>query len=236
MCAFDGGDCCKETCDLDSHYGCSAQTSEFGPFGFYCVNPSLTEEHIDSTACTVSDRTRIGDGRCDAGVEMYNSEACNWDGGDCCAETCNQLYAHYNCGDSAFPYDCKNPEIVPDTFPPSSPPSSPPPASPPVQSPRNHRRRQRRQQRRNNNSMPPSPPSNRRPSYDIEGVGRNRHDSLLALELPHHATEREIRTQFRKMSLKYHPDRYSPDIGMTLEEATSHFQLINNAHEFLNHR
>jgi len=134
VCAFDGGDCCKETCDLDSHYGCSAQTSEFGPFGFYCVNPSLTEEYIDSTACTVSDRTRIGDGRCDAGVEMYNSEACNWDGGDCCAETCNQLYAHFNCGDSAFPYDCKNPEIVPDTLPPSSPPvrlaTSPPTTSP----------------------------------------------------------------------------------------------------------
>ncbi len=80
-CEFDGGDCCRETCNLEANYGCSAESSEFGPFGFYCLNPDL-EEYIDPELCMVSDRTRIGDGRCDAGEEMYNSEACHWDAGD----------------------------------------------------------------------------------------------------------------------------------------------------------
>lgn len=80
-CNFDGGDCCRETCDPESTYGCSAESSEYGPFGFFCLNPDM-EEYIDPEACIVSDRTRIGDGRCDAGDEMYNSEACHWDAGD----------------------------------------------------------------------------------------------------------------------------------------------------------
>lgn len=80
-CEYDGGDCCRETCDLGSTYGCSAESSEYGPFGFFCLNPDL-EEYIDPELCIVSDRTRIGDGRCDAGEEMYNSEACHWDAGD----------------------------------------------------------------------------------------------------------------------------------------------------------
>lgn len=80
-CAFDGGDCCHETCDSDSTYACSTVPSDYGPFGFYCINPTV-KEYIDSELCTVSDRIKIGDGRCDSGNEMYNSEACNWDGGD----------------------------------------------------------------------------------------------------------------------------------------------------------
>ena len=80
-CNFDGGDCCQKTCDLDSTYGCSAESFGYGPFGYYCINPAL-DEYIDENLCTVSDRTRLGDGRCDANVEMYNTEACDWDGGD----------------------------------------------------------------------------------------------------------------------------------------------------------
>ena len=48
---------------------------------FDSVNPNLAE-YVDPAACLVADRTRIGDGRCDAGIELYNTEACNWDGGD----------------------------------------------------------------------------------------------------------------------------------------------------------
>jgi hypothetical protein len=34
-CNFDGGDCCKETCNLDSFYGCGGpQSVGFGPFGY----------------------------------------------------------------------------------------------------------------------------------------------------------------------------------------------------------
>lgn len=81
-CAYDGGDCCREMCDVDSTYKCSTEPSEYGPFGFFCIDPAVDEEYIDPEVCTVSDRTKVGDGLCDAGVEMYNTEACNWDGGD----------------------------------------------------------------------------------------------------------------------------------------------------------
>jgi len=152
-CDYDGGDCCQETCDLDSHYACSLESSGYGPFGYFCIN-SVLDEYIDPELCTVSDRTRIGDGRCDADDEMYNSEACNWDGGDCCTETCNQRYAHFDCGVPA--YDCQNPDFVSftaitpiptdapsprpveattkgPTTPPKAPPTAPPTA-PPIKS------------------------------------------------------------------------------------------------------
>ncbi|KAL9184328.1 hypothetical protein ACHAXT_002414 [Thalassiosira profunda] len=131
-CDFDGGDCCRETCDLDSTYGCSAESFGYGPFGYFCLNPSL-DEYIDPSICTVSDRTRIGDGRCDDGVEVYNSEACNWDGGDCCQETCDQTYAHFQCGDPEFPYACRG--VSATAAPTSSPTANPtqPPTPLPVE-------------------------------------------------------------------------------------------------------
>jgi len=110
-CNFDGGDCCQATCDLSTNYGCSRESSGYGPFGYFCVNPKL-DEYIDPQLCVVSDRTRVGDGRCDADIEMYNTEACNWDGGDCCQETCDPTYAHFVCGDLDHPYDCQNPDLV----------------------------------------------------------------------------------------------------------------------------
>ncbi len=81
-CAYDGGDCCREMCDVDSTYKCSTEPSEYGPFGFFCIDPAVDEEYIDPEVCVVSDRTKVGDGLCDAGVEMYNTAACNWDGED----------------------------------------------------------------------------------------------------------------------------------------------------------
>lgn len=111
-CNFDNGDCCRETCNLDSNYGCSNEASQgYGPFGYFCLNPDL-EEYIHPDKCTVSDRTRLGDGRCDADVEMYNTADCNWDGGDCCEQSCNPRYAYFECGDPAFPYDCKNENLA----------------------------------------------------------------------------------------------------------------------------
>jgi len=109
-CNYDGGDCCKESCNLDSTYGCSAESFGYGPFGYFCQNPVL-DEYIDPDECTVSDRTRVGDGRCDAGIEVYNTAACNWDGGDCCEQTCDKKYAHFDCGDPAYPFDCQNPDV-----------------------------------------------------------------------------------------------------------------------------
>ena len=78
LCNFDGGDCCRETCDLkNSIYKC--RSVEYGPFGFFCLDPDL-KEYIDSSACIVPDKSKIGDGECN-GLE-YNNAACGYDGGD----------------------------------------------------------------------------------------------------------------------------------------------------------
>ena len=108
-CNYDGGDCCKETCNITSFYGCGApQSVGYGPFGYYCENPDL-DEYINSVECTVSNRSRVGDGRCDTGIEVYNTAACNWDGGDCCEETCDETHSYFECGVLEYPYDCRNP-------------------------------------------------------------------------------------------------------------------------------
>jgi len=137
-CNFDGGDCCQATCDLSSVYSCSSgeDTVGYGPFGFFCINPNL-DEYIDAELCTVSDRTRIGDGRCDANIEMYNTEACNWDGGDCCEESCDQKYAHFVCGNLDYPYDCQNPAWNPFTLSPTKAPTKRP-TKRPTHSPTNN--------------------------------------------------------------------------------------------------
>merc|ERR1711933_229579 len=130
-CSFDGGDCCQATCDPSAVYGCSSNEENlgFGPFGYFCVNPYL-DEYIDPELCLVSDRTRIGDGRCDAEIEIYNTQACNWDGGDCYKETCDQSFAHFECGDTMYPYDCQNPAWTPITPSPTKIPTKRPTRSP----------------------------------------------------------------------------------------------------------
>ncbi|KAL7427013.1 hypothetical protein ACHAXH_001967 [Discostella pseudostelligera] len=48
------------------------------------------------------------------------------------------------------------------------------------------------------------------------------------------ATPREIRTQFRVLSMIYHPYKYSPLIlDITITEAQAHFQLLYNAYSYL---
>jgi curved DNA-binding protein CbpA len=52
--------------------------------------------------------------------------------------------------------------------------------------------------------------------------------------LRENATSREIRTQFRILSMIYHPDKYSPSIlDISAIEAQAHFQLLNNAYSYL---
>mmetsp|Transcript_15025 Transcript_15025/g.29711 ORF Transcript_15025/g.29711 Transcript_15025/m.29711 type:complete len:1992 (-) Transcript_15025:64-6039(-) len=106
-CNFDNGDCCKETCDLESNYACSENAQGYGPFGYYCLDPDHSK--IDPEVCNVVDRTRIGDGRCDP---ENNIPECDYDAGDCCEETCDPRYAYFECGDENFPYDCKNPDYA----------------------------------------------------------------------------------------------------------------------------
>jgi curved DNA-binding protein CbpA len=48
------------------------------------------------------------------------------------------------------------------------------------------------------------------------------------------ATAWEVRTQFRILSMIYHPDKYSPaTLDIPPLKAQAHFQLINNAHAYL---
>ncbi|KAL7499060.1 hypothetical protein ACHAWT_008020 [Skeletonema menzelii] len=108
VCGYDGGDCCKGTCFSGSIFGCTtkneSQFGDYGPFGFYCVDPSQ-EDSIDKNACTDVRKDSIGDGRCNP---EYNTVGCNYDGGDCCEESCDTIHSFYQCGlgDS---FDCRDP-------------------------------------------------------------------------------------------------------------------------------
>ncbi len=77
-CAFDLGDCCYETCNKDSPYGCltvEGNADEVGPFGFFCLDPRYSI--IDEEKCKVENRGWIGDGGCDA-EGGYNTKECKY--------------------------------------------------------------------------------------------------------------------------------------------------------------
>jgi hypothetical protein len=86
-------------------------------------------------------------------------------------------------------------------------PPPPPPPSPHAPPPPPH--------------APPPENSHNQSNYNPEGVGINQRDSLLALGLPANSSEREIKTRFRRLSLIYHPDKYSPLLGITPQQATA---------------
>ena len=120
--------------------------------------------------------------------------------------------------------------------------NEPPPPPPPPPSPRQRRGAQQpnatpprhRRRRDNNQHQPPSPRSNHTSNnYNPELVGSNKRHALRALGLQNNATEREVRLKFRRLSMIYHPDKYSPQLGISQEEATAHFQTLNNAYEYL---
>ena len=54
--------------------------------------------------CFVPKSSYIGNGFCGGG--KFNRAECNWDGGDCCPETC--VDGQYKCGKWSE-YNCKNP-------------------------------------------------------------------------------------------------------------------------------
>ena len=99
----------------------------------YCFECSdSTEDHgtLDTTTFTSTSTTAttspqfncpepklsfIGDGYCDTSGG-YNTEACDWDGGDCCTETCVSGNA-FTCGTPSF--DCRNPLMIDATAPPA---------------------------------------------------------------------------------------------------------------------
>ena len=140
-CMWDGGDCCKGmlfghchsflcwnityadhtfflqfslagTCKTDSAFGCKTKEGDalgaYGPFGFYCLDPSQGDDTMIASQCNGDDKERIGDGKCNS---KYNTEACNFDGGDCCEETCDDEFGFYRCGSGLNSYQCLDPRF-----------------------------------------------------------------------------------------------------------------------------
>ena len=101
VCNWDGGDCCEDTC-LDE-----AQSYECGQVVYVCRDPS-SSGYMDMGDCEVDNQDWIADGYCDIGegYDGYNTEACMWDGGDCCSSTCED--GAYACGTNG--YDCLDPD------------------------------------------------------------------------------------------------------------------------------
>lgn len=112
VCGYDGGDCCKGTCDPGSTFGCTTKKEshygDYGPFGFYCIDPSQ-EDSIDRVACAAVEMDRIGDGICNP---EFNKAECNYDGGDCCKESCDTSHSFYSCGLGVENFDCRDPAFV----------------------------------------------------------------------------------------------------------------------------
>lgn len=59
-----------------------------------------------TSTCNVQRPEWVGDGYCDGG--SYNTDSCGYDGGDCCATSCQP--GDYACGSNGF--DCIDPEEV----------------------------------------------------------------------------------------------------------------------------
>jgi hypothetical protein len=72
-----------------------------------CKDPDVILEFPN---CTVQSLSYIRDGYCDVvDNPLLNTENCGWDGGDCCASTCESSTAH-TCGEAGF--SCKNPNTT----------------------------------------------------------------------------------------------------------------------------
>ena len=77
---------------------------------FSCVRSTFPDHGFDYSDCTDEPACWIGDGFCDFGDNFnFNYAACNYDGGDCCQETC--VNGFLSCGSSqAFEDSCIDPE------------------------------------------------------------------------------------------------------------------------------
>ena len=68
-------------------------------------------------------------------------------------------------------------------------------------------------------------------------VGRSMFQSLTILGLGPGASETEIKVHYRQLARKYHPVKNNPvTTGLNAIEASTFFQHLNNAHEYLKDR
>ena len=101
-----------------------------------------------------------------------------------------------------------------------------------------HPQRNCRQQQDNQNHFPPSPSPRNNNGFNPEGVGVNLKDSLgiLGFSMNEIVTEHMVRRRYIELARNFHPDKNNPTTsGRNREEATTYFQLINNAQQYLWH-
>lgn len=73
----------------------------------YCYDPthSPTPPEPVEGSCNIPYFSWVGDGYCDSAA---NNPGCNYDGGDCCPQTC--VSTQWECG--SVPYDCIDPSAL----------------------------------------------------------------------------------------------------------------------------
>ena len=65
-------------------------------------------------------------------------------------------------------------------------------------------------------------------------IGHSLGPSLRILDLGLGASEMEVKLKYRQLSRIYHPDKNNPaTTGLTTEEASEFFKLLNNANAYL---
>lgn len=97
-------DCCEARCNTTSgELICKNKESCFETDDNFCgsrfIFEFLTDASFDYSLCDVDRPCYIGDGYCDG--EKYNTPECNYDGGDCCSETCIDG-EFYSCANNTF--------------------------------------------------------------------------------------------------------------------------------------
>ena len=111
-CSYDGGDCCSCTCFVG---GVLCGETEL-VVEFSCEDPDVPSdcETITTSLPPASNYSEcegyvpnIRDGYCDA---ANNNAECGFDGGDCCACTCEDELT-FTCGLEGLGFDCQDPDV-----------------------------------------------------------------------------------------------------------------------------
>lgn len=102
---WDFGDCCEPNCtaSLTEWYN----QFQCGVNDYNCTDPSIPQRPAVPSGCKVDYPEYLGDGWCEGGA--YNTEACDWEFGDCCLVSCSEApwSQDYECGSNS--YRCLNP-------------------------------------------------------------------------------------------------------------------------------